>query len=340
LSSAFREVQATTTPSHLPFFGYIRYLWKIISHFLEIKMDRLDSMALFLDVLDMGSLSAVARARSIPLATLSRKISDLEAHLGTRLLQRAGRGLVPTDVGVDFATACRRILDDVAEAERVAGGELFRPKGSLIITSPVVFGRLHVLPVIADFLKMYPDIRVRLIQSDRIVDLAEEHVDLAVRIGTLRDSGLAARTIGTLRQVLCASPDYLSQHGRPTRPEELENHFCVSFQTLTSGSNWTFRSADADVQVEIHPRLTVNTAEAAVDAAISGLGLTRVLSYQVDDALRAGRLETFMEDFEGPAWPVSLMYPKRGSVPKKIRVFIDFAADRLKSRLSTLGQSS
>lgn len=299
-------------------------------------MDRLDAMALFLDVMEMGSLSAAARARSIPLATLSRKISDLEAHLGTRLLQRAGRGLVPTEAGLDYANACRRILDDVADAERIAGGELSRPKGSLIMTSPVVFGRLHVLPVITDFLKTYPEIRVRLIQSDRIVDLAEEHVDLAVRIGTLRDSGLAARTVGTIRQVLCASPDYLRQHGRPGRPEELHEHFCVSFETLTSGSNWTFRAADGDVHVNIHPRLIVNTAEAAIDAAISGLGLTRVLSYQVADALKTGRLETFMEDLEGPSWPVSLVYPKRGSVPKKIRAFIDFAVDRLRRRLSAL----
>lgn len=295
--------------------------------------DRLEAMSILVSVADEGSLSAVSRRLDLPLATVSRKISELEAHLGTRLFQRAGRGLILTETGRDYTSACRRILEDVTEAERLASGEFRAPKGNLVVTAPLVFGRLHLLPVIVEFLKTYPEIDVRLIQSDRLFDLPEEHVDLAVRIGKPPDSSLLSRNIGTTRRVICASPGYLMEHGSPTKPDDLRQHVCVSFEGLMSTQSWSFRKDRSEENVAIHSRLAVNTAEAAIDAAVAGLGLVRVLSYQVQDLVAQGLLKTVLDEAEQDPWPISILYPSRGLVPQKVRVFLDFATRGLKRRL-------
>ena len=185
-------------------------------------MDRLDSMSVLLAVVDAGSLSAGARRLGIPLATVSRKVSDLEAHLRTRLLNRTSRQITLTDAGRSYAAACRRILEEIGEAERAAAGEYSAPKGDLVVTAPIVFGRLHVLPVTLDFLRAYPDIDIRLTLTDHSLNLLEDHVDVAVRIGDLPDSGLMATRLGSIRQVVCASPAYFAERGRPARPEALQ----------------------------------------------------------------------------------------------------------------------
>lgn len=291
-------------------------------------------MSILIAAVDAGSLTAAARKLGLPLATVSRKISELEKHLEARLFQRAGRGLILTDTGTEYASSCRRILEDVAEAERAAAGEFHAPRGNLTITAPIVFGRLHVLPVIAEFLKTYPEINVRLIQSDRLVDLAEEHVDLAVRIGKLPDSSLVFRNIGTITRIVCASPHYIEERGAPGQPMDLPRHDCISFEGITSTENWSFTTGQSVESIPIHSRLVVNTAEVAIDAAIAGLGLTRVLSYQAREAIARGMLTTVLDDYEPDPWPVSLIYPSRGRIPQKVRVFLDFATSRLKDRLS------
>jgi len=296
--------------------------------------DRLDAMRVFLAVAEAGGFSPASRQLGMPLATVSRRVSDLEAYLKTSLLQRAGRGMVLTEPGQAYAAACRRILDDLSEAERAAAGEFTAPKGSLVITAPIVFGRLHVLPVIAAFLKSHAEVDVRLVQSDALVDLPEGHVDLAVRIGKLPDSLMVARSVGSIRRVVCASADYLARRGTPQEPEDLAGHDCISFENLMSARSWTFGSGTSAHTVAVRSRLIVNTAEAAIDAAAAGLGLTRVLSYQVRRAVGEARLAVVLGAWEDEPWPVSLVYPARGLVPQKVRAFVDFAAPLLKARLA------
>jgi DNA-binding transcriptional LysR family regulator len=297
-------------------------------------MDRLESMSTLLAAVEAGSLSAASRKLRMPLATVSRKVSELEAHLRTRLVNRTNRRLTLTDAGRSYVAACKRILEDIGEAERAATGEYIAPRGDLIVTAPIVFGRLHVLPVAIEFLKAYPDINIRVALADRVVNLQEDDVDLAIRIGELPDSSLVATRVGAVHRVVCGSPAYFAARGTPKSPGELSAHDCITFDGLLSPDSWKFAVGKSTVSVAIHSRLIVNTAEAAIDAAIAGVGVTRVLSYQVASALRAGTLALVLRKFEPPPWPVSLVYAGRGPVPLKLRAFIDFAAPRLKARVA------
>ena len=296
-------------------------------------MDRLEAMSVLLTAVETGSLSAASRALGAPLTTVSRKVSDLEKHLKTQLLNRSGRRLTLTDAGRSYVAACRRILEDVRAAERTAAGEYSAPQGDLIVTAPIVFGRLHVLPVVVEFLKVYPDIDIRLVLADRLFNLIEDRVDLAIRIGPLPDSSLKASRVGSIRHVVCGSPVYFGRRGKPKSPFELSDHDCVTFQGLSSPDTWTFRIKKTEKPIAIHSRLVVNTAEAAIDAAIAGVGMTRVLSYQIAHALMSGALDVALQAFEPAPWPVNLVYGCGQVLPLKLRAFLDFAAPRLKARL-------
>jgi DNA-binding transcriptional LysR family regulator len=297
-------------------------------------MDRFESMSVLLTVVEAGSLSAAARRLGTPLATVSRKVSELETHLKTRLLNRSSRRITLTDAGRSYVAACKRILEDLGEAERAASGEYSAPKGDLIITAPIVFGRLHVLPIAIEFLRAFPDIDIRIALADRVTNILEEHVDLAVRIGELPDSSLVARRVGSIRRVVCASPAYLVERSTPKSPSELGTHDCITFEGMTSPDAWTFTIGRSDASVAIHSRLIVNTAEAAIDAAIAGVGITRVLSYQIATAVQAGALAIVLQEFEPAPWPVSLVYTGHRLLPLKLRTFLDFATPRLKARIS------
>lgn len=294
-------------------------------------MDRLESMSLLIQIVEAGSISSAARKLGMPLATASRKLAELEAHLKIRLLIRSTRGLTLTDAGRAYVVASRRILEDVELAERSAAGEYSAPKGEMVITAPIVFGRLHVLPVINEFLKAYPEINVRLLLGDRTINLLEEHVDLAIRIGELPDSSLIATKVSSTRRVICASPGYFLEHGKPQHPSDLRAHVCVTFEGLMSPNEWIFPGAKAAIAVPIHSRLVLNTAEAAIDAATAGVGVTRVFSYQVLKRCEDGLLERVLREFEPEATPVSVVYAGQGSLPLKIRAFIDFAVPRLRA---------
>ncbi len=297
-------------------------------------MDRLDSMSVLVAVADAGSLSAAGRRLNVPLTTVSRKVSELEAHLGTQLIQRSSRRIGLTDAGTAYIEACRRILDDISEAERTASGEYQAPRGELVITAPIVFGRLHVLPVICDFLKAYPEIDIRLVQADRNINLADEHIHLAVRIGALPDSTMMATRVGEVRRVVCGSPDYFALHGTPTTPEELASHRCITSDVLDAPDVWRFGSGKSETAVTVRPRMYLTTAEAAIDAAAAGIGVTRLLSYQVARALADRMLTLVLEDFEPPPRPVNLLHAGGRKVPLKLRAFLDFATPRLRARLS------
>jgi DNA-binding transcriptional LysR family regulator len=300
-------------------------------------MDRLEAMSVLLAAVEAGSLSAAARKLGMPLATVSRKVSDLETHLRTRLVNRTSRRLELTDAGRSYVAACKRIIEDVDEAERVASGEYSAAKGSLTITAPIVFGRLHVIPIVSDFLKAYPEIDIRLVLSDQIASLLEEHIDIAVRVGALPDSRLVASRVGVIRLVTCASPKYLAEHGQPEKPEDISRHDCITFDRLVSPTTWSFCSGKSKTLVRVRSRLTVNTAEAAIGAAMSNLGITRILSYQIEEAKKEGKLALILEAFEPKPFPISLVYDDQGIFPLKRRAFLDFANPRLKARLAGAG---
>ena len=299
-------------------------------------MDRLESMSILVAAVEAGSLSAAGRRLGIPLTTVSRKVSDLEAHLKTRLLTRSSRKLALTDAGRSYVLACQRILEEVNEAERAAAGEYRAPRGELIVTAPIVFGRLHVLPVALDFLKTYPEVDMRMMLADRPLNLLEEDIDLAVRIGELPDSSLIATRLGSIRRVVCASPAYFAARGRPGTPAALEHHDCIAFEGMTSAHSWTFRSGKQPLPIAIRSRLIVNTAEAAIDAALAGVGVIRVLAYQVAAALAEGGLVLALEAFEPAPSPVSLVHGG-GLLPLKLRAFLDFAAPQLRERIVRVG---
>jgi len=299
-------------------------------------MNRLDSMSILIAVVDAGSLSAAARLLDMPLATVSRKVAELEAHLNTRLLHRSTRQLSLTEAGISYVAACRRILEEIGEAERAATGEYASPKGELLVTAPVAFGRLHVVPVVAEFLTQYPDISVNLLVTDRVVHLMDEHADAAIRIGELPDSMLMATRVGTVRRLVCASPGYLTAHGVPARPQDLAGHACITFEVLASMRAWVFGSGKGELSVPVQSRLTVNTAEAAIAAATLGVGLIRVLSYQVADAVREQALRVVLEEFESAPLPVSLVHTGQAPLPLKLRAFLDFVTPRLRARTARL----
>jgi DNA-binding transcriptional LysR family regulator len=297
-------------------------------------MDRLDAMNTVLAVAEAGSLSEAARRQKTPLATVSRKVSELEAHLQTRLFQRTSRTLIPTEAGRSYIAAAKRILADIAEAERAASGEYSAPKGELTVSAPIGLGRLHLLPVVTEFLKAFPEVTVQLGLQDRAVNLAEDHVDVALRIGLLADSSLIAARIGEMHRVACASPSYLKARGRPKSPEDLATHDCISYAPVMSPSAWGFRRDGVEQVVPVHSRLIVGSYESAVDAACAGIGVTLAFSYHVDGLVKAGKLETFLDDHRPPPVPISFVYPSNRFMPVKLRAFLDFALPRLKARLA------
>jgi DNA-binding transcriptional LysR family regulator len=303
-----------------------------------MSMDRFASMSAFVAVVEAGGFSAASRRLGMPLASVSRKVSELEDQIGVQLLVRSTRKVTMTDSGQQFFEACRRILDDLGEAERAASGEYRTPRGELVMTAPIVFGRLHIVPIVTDFLKAYREVEIQLRLADRVINLVEEHVDIALRIGELPDSSHVVTRVGSIGRVACASPEYLAGRGTPQHPDELATHDCVTFAGLVSTREWTFNLGASVAPVPVRARFTVTTAEAAVDAALAGAGITRVLYYQAAQAIAEGRLVVVLAGYEPEPFAVSLVYPAGRLIPLKLRAFLDFTAPRLKSRLQLLAR--
>ncbi|UXS01208.1 LysR family transcriptional regulator [Agrobacterium tumefaciens] len=297
-------------------------------------MDRFDAMSVLLAVVDAGSLSAGARRLHAPLATVSRKVADLEKHLGVRLVLRTRRGLTLTDEGRSYVAASRRILDELEAVERQASGDYGALRGGLHMTAPVTFGERHMLPIALEFLKEQPEINLRLTLADRQISLADEHVDVALRIGHLADSALIATRVGTVRRVVCASPDYLARRGIPLKPEDLAQHDGISFQGFASAPEVRFRRDVSAFTAEPRPKLAVNTTEAAIQAAVSGIGIIRVLSYQIADQLRTGALQEVLADYAPEPLPINIIYAPADLQPLKVRRFLDWITPRLRSRMA------
>lgn len=290
-------------------------------------------MKVFVAVADAGGLSAAARRLGEPLTNVSRILSQLEGHLACTLIDRTTRRMMLTDAGREYLKTCRQVLEELEHAESRIAGQSADLSGEIAITAPVSFGRLHVLPVIAGFLRAYPRINTRLLLMDRIVDLMEEGIDVAIRIGELPDSGLMALRVGTLRLAVCASPDYLTRCGLPTSIAEIAERDCVTFDGMPGGSRWIFKSKRYGRKgVKVRSRLSVNSAEAAVEAAVAGIGITRVLSYQARSALDADLLKQILERFEDTPIPIHLVYRPTRSDNPRVREFVRFAAERLRAQ--------
>ena len=297
-------------------------------------MDRLHELEVFVAVADAGGLArAGARLRISPPA-VTRAVASLEARLGARLFNRTTRRVSLTEAGARFLAHTRRLLGELGDAEREALGEDAEPAGRLSVTASATFGRATLAPIVRAFLAQQPRVTASLLLLDRVVDLVEEGIDVAVRIGQLPDSSLVARRVGEVRRVLVASPRYLARHGRPAAPAELKRHALIAFTGLMPTREWRFGEGRSAVHVGVAPRLEVNDASAAIAAAEAGEGITIALSYMVAAAVAGGRLATLLDGFMPPPAPVQLVYPHARLMAPKLRAFVDFAAPRLSAELA------
>ena len=300
-----------------------------LSHFIiaDAAMDRLDRLRLFVAVADQASFAEAARRMAVSPTAASRAVAALEAELGATLLRRTTRSVALTPEGAAYLERCRRALEDLEEAARTLRGEDAEPRGLLVVTAPVVFGRLHILPLLTGLLRAHPALEVRLTLSDRVVRLAEEGIDVAVRIADLPDSALHAVRVTEVRRILVASPAYLAARGAPQGIGDLAAHDLIAFDTFTRNGEWRF-GRTGETTIRCRPRLTTNSVEAAVDAALDGLGMTRVLDYQVARHLAAGRLQRLLREHEPVAVPVSLVFQANRQRLPQVRALIAAARAR------------
>jgi len=290
-------------------------------------MDRIDAMQAFVAVADLQGFAPAARKLGLSPSGVTRLIAALEQRLGARLLQRTTRSVTLTDIGTRYLERARRILADVEEAEGSAQDERTRPSGRLVVSAPVGFGRLHVSPVMSAYLKRYPEVSAELRLADRMVNLVEDGIDLAVRIGHLADSSLVARHVGEMRRIVVASSGYLKQRGEPDTPEAVASHETIQFGAMTASPDWRFVEDGRETRVACTPRFTTNSADAAIQYAEQGGGLTRVLAYQAADAIKGCRLRVVLAQFEQPPLPIHIVYPTSRLLSAKVRTFIDLVTD-------------
>jgi DNA-binding transcriptional LysR family regulator len=290
-------------------------------------MDRIDAMQAFVAVADLRGFAPAARKLRLSPSGVTRLVAALENRLGARLLQRTTRSVTLTDVGARYLERIRRILADIEEAEGSAEGERNRPSGRLVVSAPAGFGRLHVSPLMSEYLMRYPEVLAELRLADRMVNLVEDGVDLAVRIAHLADSSLVARHVGEMRRIVVASPAYLNHHGEPNTPEAIASHATIQFGAMSASPDWRFVEAGREIRVACTPRFTTNSADAAIQYAEQGGGLTRVLAYQAADAIKAGRLKIVLEKFEEPPLPIHLVYPTSRLLSAKVRAFVDLVME-------------
>lgn len=290
-------------------------------------MDRIDAMQAFVTVADLRGFAPAARKLGMSPSGVTRLIAALEERLGARLLQRTTRQVALTDAGARYLERARRILSDVEEAESAAEGERTRPGGRLVVSAPNGFGRLHVSPVVSAYLQRYPEVSADLRLSDRMINLVEEGVDLAVRIGHLPDSTLVARHVGEMRRIVVASKDYLKQRGEPKTPEAIADHDTIHFGAMTAEPEWRFVVDGREIRISSTPRFASNSADAAIQYAEAGGGLTRVLAYQAAASLKAGRLKIVLAPFAPPALPIHIVYPTSRLLSAKVRTFIDLVIE-------------
>ena len=294
-------------------------------------MDRLHLIDVFVAVVDAQGLASAARKLRISPPAVTRAINELETRLGARLLTRTTRSVHVTEAGAVYAESCRRILTDLEEADDSASGVHGVPRGLLTVTAPVLFGSMHVMPIVTEFLQRNPEVTASCWFLDRVVNMLEESVDVGVRIGALPDSSMQAIRVGSMRVVMCAAPSYLNSRGTPQCPEDIDKHVTISVGSATSETEWHVQDSGEQRAIKLRPRLTTVTSDAAVTAAISGFGITNLLFYKVADHVREGRLATVLGNYELAAIPVHVMHREGRHATKRSRAFIDLAVEHLRA---------
>jgi len=291
-------------------------------------VDRLESMRVFVAVAEDQGFAPAARRLAMSPPAVTRAVAALEERIGTRLFHRTTRIVRLTEAGDRYLADCKRILGEIEEAEASAAGSHAEPRGHLAVTAPVMFGRMHVAPVVLEFLARHPRVTARMLFLDRVADLIDEGLDIAIRIAHLPDSSLHAIRVGSVRRVVCASPEYLAARGTPRIPADLSQHDAIAFSLGPAAEEWSFASG---ATVAPSTRLVVNSNDVAIAAAAAGRGVARVLSYQIAPELRACRLQVVLAEFEPPPIPISVVYAEGRRAAAKVRAFVDFAVERLRA---------
>jgi len=294
-------------------------------------MDRFHSISVFVAVAETGGFAAAARQLQMSPPAVTRAIAALEEQLSVKLFNRTTRYVRTTEAGQRYLTDARRILADLDAADEAAAGINAEPRGHLTITAPVMFGRMHVMPGIIDYLERYPDTEVSCMFLDRIVNLLEEGIDVGIRIGELPDSSMQALRVGSVRMALCASPDYLERNGIPLHPKNLLQHSIIASSAGANTADWRFHQGKDEFTQRLQPRLSVTTNDAAITAAVQGLGITRLLSYQVAPQIADHTLQPVLEDFEAPPLPIHIVHREGRYSSTRVRAFIDLLAERLRA---------
>ncbi|OZI34771.1 LysR family transcriptional regulator [Bordetella genomosp. 10] len=300
-------------------------------------MDLMQAMKTYVAVVESGGFTPAARKLDVSLSVVSRVVTELETHLGVRLLTRTTRVVRPTDTGAAYFENCKRILGEIEDAELAAAGAHATPRGQLAVTAPVLFGARHVTPIVVEYLRRYPEVDVNCLLLDRNVNLIEEGMDVGVRIGELPDSTLRAIPVGRVRRVVCAAPSYLEAHGLPRTPDDLARHTLIQVTGISTLPEWRFAHQGAPLPYRYAPRFATTTNDSAIAAATAGLGLARVLSYQITGELRDGKLRVLLADYEPPAAPIHLIHREGRHALRKVRAFLDLAVDRLRADESLNG---
>jgi DNA-binding transcriptional LysR family regulator len=293
-------------------------------------MDKLREMEVFVAIVDRGSFTGASEKLGMSTAAVSRAVNSLESRLGSHLLARTTRSVRPTDAGMAYLDACRKVLDTITDAEANIAADQLNPVGTLTVSAPVLFGQRYVAPLVNAFVLRYPDVSINAVYADRPTRLLEEGVDIAIRVGHLGDSTTFAIPLGYVRRRTYAAPSYLAAHGEPRHPRDLMNHHCVSFTGVSLPFEWVFDDKGSRVPVRIRPRMVVDLGSAAVSAAVDGVGVIQLLSYQAAPEIEDGRLQPVLTSFEPEPTPVSLLHVERRSTSGKIRAFVDFVTEALR----------
>jgi DNA-binding transcriptional LysR family regulator len=291
-------------------------------------------MKTFVTVVESGGFTPAARKLDVSLSVVSRIVTELEAHLGVRLLTRTTRLVRPTATGAAYYENCRRILAEIDEAELATTGAHTAPRGKLAITASVLFGRRFVTPIVVEYLRRYPEVDVDCLLIDRNVSFVDEGIDVGIRIGQLPSSSLQAIPVGRVRRVVCAAPEYLARHGVPATPDDLARHTVIQTTGISTLPEWRFMRDGEIAPVRLTPRMATSTNDSAIAAAVSGFGLAGVLSYQIADEVRDGKLRIVLDEFEQPPLPIHVIHREGRHAMYKVRAFIDLAVDTLRGTAS------
>jgi DNA-binding transcriptional LysR family regulator len=297
-------------------------------------MDRLNLMTVFVAVAEEEGFAGGARRLGMSPPAVTRAIAALEEHLDIKLFNRTTRFVRLTEAGQRYLEDAKHVIAAADEADDAVAGINAEPRGNLVVTAPVQFGRMYVMPGIIDYLERYPKTEVQALLLDRVVNLLEEGVDVGVRIGELPDSSFKALQVGHVRHVVCAAPSYLAKYGTPNTPEELEKHQIILASGVSPSSEWRFTKDGAPFMMRIKPRLAVTSIHAAIDAAVSGFGITRLISYQIAPQLASGELKIVLSEYENKALPIHIVHREGRHASVKIRTFVDLMAERLRANTS------